>query len=232
MMLPRKFYSACVFLAVAFATSALQAKQPLPEVTHDGLVATSERGHADKVYVLPGLDMTGYKKIILAEPDISFRRSWKRDVNMDRRANRLSDRDVLKTIKLGQKLLTEEFTKELKKGKFPMVGAPAEDVLLIHISITELDIFAPDPSRSNGIWTDVYSEAAGDATLTVELYDSVTGEILVRAIDRKRDIGDQGGWNSARTHSSNIRDARGVLGEWARALVKGLNEATKAVTKD
>ncbi len=57
----------------------------------------------------------------------------------------------------------------------------------------DLDIFAPD---SNGgmtsVWSNTYSNGTGSATLVVELYDSVTRQLLVQAYDRANDA-DQAG---------------------------------------
>lgn len=108
---------------------------------------------------------------------------------------------------------------------------PEGDVLLVRATISDLSINAPDPNNTAGIWSRVYAESAGDATLTIELYDSVTEQILARAIDTKIDIGDSFGWREERTHYSNVNDAREALNSWAKDLVKGLQRAMSASAK-
>ncbi len=67
-----------------------------------------------------------------------------------------------------------------------------------------------------------YTANSGRMTLVAELRDSVTGEILARAVDAR----------SARTTGSmditnrvtNTADARRIIRIWARALRQGLDE--------
>lgn len=65
-----------------------------------------------------------------------------------------------------------------------MVADSSDDVLILHPAIIDLDITPPDipvPGRST-----TYVASAGAATLYLELYDSVSGEILARVVDRQR----------------------------------------------
>ena len=104
-------------------------------------------------------------------------------------------------------------------------------MLLVKPSIIDLDIYAPDPNKQVGIWVKVYTEAAGEATLSIELYDSITQQILVRALDTKKNIGDTFGWYEPRNHYTNVTDARQALNSWAKMLAKGLNRAMAAKPK-
>ncbi len=104
-------YPACICLALIFCQSDAFAKRPklpdLPDITHDGLVRVEDPNSADAVYLLPGADLSGYEKIILLEPQISFKKYWKRDINRGR-GNRINDRDIEKMIARGKDLLLEE----------------------------------------------------------------------------------------------------------------------------
>ena len=223
------------FIAALFAAAILLiapidslGKKKMPDVTTEGLERIKGDGTADHIYVLPDADLSGYRKIMLAEPQISFRRFWKQSVNSGRTFDRITDSDIENMIEKGKELLVEEFTKELKKGNLTIVSKAEGDVLLVKPIISDLSINAPDPNKTAGIWTRVYAESAGDATLTIELYDSITEQILVRAIDTKLDIGDSFGWREKRTHYTNVRDAREALNDWAKNLAKGLQRAMAA----
>lgn len=218
---------AILVLATSLSIGSAAAKTKMPEISHDGLVLAKEKDSADYVYVLPDIDLSVYSKVLLTEPTISFRRNWKTDKNRSLNSERLSDKDVLKLLETGKKLAKEAFTEQLEKGPMQLVSQASSEVLEIRISITELDIHAPDPNRTAGAWSRIYSEAAGDATLIVELFDSVTGQILVRAVDKRSDIGDEFGWRE-RTHHSNVRDAKQALRSWAKSLAIGLNRAMAA----
>lgn len=141
----------------------------------------------------------------------------------------ISDSDMEKMIAEGKKLLTEEFTKELTKGGFAIATEIGPDVLVIRPSILNLDIYAPDPNNTAGMWTKTYTDGAGEATMVLELYDSVTRQLLVRAFDEKVGSMDGFGWRvGQRTQFTNINDARMAFGDWAIMLVEGLKRAKAA----
>ncbi len=213
------------------ATSTTFAKKNMPDVTHEGLERVKGDGTADYIYIHPEADFSGYKRVILDEPQISFARYWQQSANSGRTFDRITNSDIEKMISTGKKLLTEEFTKELKNGGITIAGKAEGDVLLVKAIISDLSLNAPDPKKTAGGWSRVYAESAGDATLTVELYDSITKQILIRAIDTKRDVGESFGWRRPRSHYTNVQDARQALGEWARTLTIGLQRAMAAPPK-
>ena len=115
----------------------------------------------------------------------------------------------------------EVFTKELVDGGYEMADAPGEDVLLVKPAIVDLDVSAPD-IQSSAV-TRSFSESAGEMTLNLELYDSVTNDKIAKATDRKQDR-----WRGRmewRTSVSNRADARRMMQGWAEALRSALDEA-------
>ncbi|MBK1876844.1 DUF3313 family protein [Pelagicoccus mobilis] len=212
-----------ILLAASFNTSSTDAGSRMPDVTTEGLVKVKGDGKMDYVYVRQGSDFSPYTKVIIDTPDIAFRSSWQQTMNSQRGIDRISESDMQKMIKTGKKLLLEEFNKEVEKVGIEIVENASANALLVRAKITDLNINAPDPNQTAGTWTKVYAESAGDATLTIELYDSVTMQLLARAIDRKIDIGETFGWQRKRDHYSNIQDAREALNDWARSLAFGLN---------
>jgi hypothetical protein len=199
----------------------------LPEVTEEGLARVKDT-QADAVFVLPGATLGGYAKVALIEPQISFRKNWQSDTGRDHSMQRVSDSDMQKMIAEGRKLLTEEFTKELTKGGYTVVTVAGPDVLVVKAAIVNLDVYAPDPDNMAGAWTKTYTDGAGEATLVLELFDSVTGQLLVRAFDHKSDANNGFSWRIPRSHYTNINDARNAFGSWAEMLVKGLDRARSA----
>ena len=112
------------------------------------------------------------------------------------------------------------FTKALESGGYPLVTGAADHVLLIRPAIIDLDVAAPDTMSAGR--SDSFTTSPGTMTLVVELYDSVSNEILARAIDRRRarNVG-----NLRWTTSGTNRDAaRKILGRWADLLVSRLDE--------
>lgn len=219
-------YHIIIYLVSGFLalTLVVSAKDEMPEVTHDGLIQVKAKGSTDYAYILPGLDLKNYKRVKLLEAQISFRKNYLSDINRQSNINRVTSEDLATMIATGKRFFIEAFTESLEKGDINLTEEAGEDVLLVKAYITELDIYAPDPNKQNFGWVKIYTEAAGRATLTIELYDSVSGQILARAIDTKRYIGDNAGWQRPRDHYTNINDARQALSSWANQLTKRLSE--------
>ncbi len=215
-------------LCLCFALLGCATAPSLPDVTEDGLTRVKS-SEADVVYILPGAQFGGYTKVALLEPEISFRKNWQSDKNMEQPMRSVSDSGMEKMIAMGKKLLKEEFTKELTKGGFVVSEVTGPDVLIVRASVLNLDLYAPDPDNMAGIWTKTYTDGAGEATMAIELYDSVTRQLLARAYDDKVGSMDGFGWRAGqRTQFTNINDARMVFGDWGQMLVEGLKRAKAA----
>ena len=199
-------------LAAVFC-SACATESRVPDVTHDGLerVEDSAVAHAWKK---PGVDFSQYTRVGLLDCEVAFKRNWK----MNHPDVRTRDMERIK------KSLSDEFRKvfseELEKGGYPIVAEADDNVLLIRPAIIDLDVAAPDTNSSGR--SDSFTTSAGAMTLVVEFYDSVSSEILARAIDRRnaRNVGNVT-WT---TRGSNTNAARRLLKRWADLLVKELDE--------
>ena len=210
---------ACILVAVTPPT--LAKKEKPPQTSHDGLELV-QGTKVDTAYLLPGAELSGYSKIILLEPHIAFKKNWKRHHNRSS-SNRVTDRDMERMIERGKELFTRVFTLELEEGGYPVVKEAAQDVLLVRPAIINLDVTAPDvnkPGRSR-----TYTASAGEATLFVELYDSISGQILVRAFDRKVDRHRDIRWTSVSNRGTNTQDASRAFRHWAGLLVKALDRS-------
>ncbi len=112
------------------------------------------------------------------------------------------------------------FTKALESGGYPVVTDAADHVLLIRPAIIDLDVAAPQ--SSSGGRSDSFTTSPGTMTLVIELYDSVSNEILARATDRRqaRNVGNI----RVATRGTNRSAARRILRRWAGLLVSRLDE--------
>lgn len=190
------------------------------QLTYDGLTRV-ENSDADVAYVLPEADFGTYDRFIVLEPAVAFRRNWQRDVNRSGGVSqRVSDSDMEQIKSEVAGLFREVFTENLEGGGFAVVEEPGEDVMILRPAILNLDIAAPDAASSPRSRTFVAN--AGSATLFIELFDSVTGQILARAVDSRR------ARNSPSfqwvTPASNRAEARQILGTWAGLLVENLSD--------
>jgi hypothetical protein len=99
--------------------------------------------------------------------------------------------------------------------------AEGEHVLVLHPSIVNLDINAPDVRSTGTSYT--YTTFFGEMTLKLVLEDATTGATIARAIDRRRGFDeDYLEWSNSVT---NTAETNRILSRWAKILREGLDEA-------
>jgi hypothetical protein len=212
----------CLICLTVFSLDALAKKQALPEVTEDGLHLVKD-SKLSIVYAEPGADLAPYKRVMMLEPYVAFKKNWARDQrNSSVQKLRVTSNDMEKIKKNLATEFATVFTDELNKGGFEVVTEAAEDVLLIRPAIINLDVNAPDTPTAGRSRT--YTSTAGEMTLYIEIYDSVTGDLIAKALDRRVDDRNSGfyTWTNSVT---NRAAATRILKGWADILVKALHEA-------
>jgi len=214
-----------LIVIAAIAANALPAdsiaknKTELPEYSSEGLKRVHGTTDIAIVYAEPGASLAQYKRVYLAEPYVAFRKNWLSDQNRGRM--KVTARDMERITTDVQQLFMEIFTEELEKGGYPLAKERARDVLIVKPAVIGLDVNAPD-SIAGGMM-DTFATTAGSMTLFMELYDSETDHLLVKAIDPTSD------WETTYLHRksrvSNRSAARRMMTPWAEALRKGLDDA-------
>jgi hypothetical protein len=198
----------CASLFVNASYAADQA-----DLSYDGL----ERVKASKIaaaYVHPEADFSAYKKIMLLDPHVAFKKNWKKahrgvsNSHMDRMKRRTSD------------LFRHVFTDVMEESGYPVVNEAGDDVLLVRPAIIDLDVSAPDKQTAGRSYT--FTTNAGSATLYVELFDSSSGAILARGLDRKHARSTSTFQLSSSVYNSS--EGRKIFKKWAGILRDRLNE--------
>jgi hypothetical protein len=220
---PNRSAFAAVITSLALLLSAPQGtfaqEQEPPQETHDGLTLVPNREVA-LAYVDSEADFSVYDKIMILDCYVAFKKDWNK--RSPTSVVRISATDVERVKTDVAEMFREVFTERLgEDGGYKIVDAVGDDVLLVRPAIVDLDITAPDNMGAERSRT--YSSSAGAATIYIELYDSVTGDILARAVDRKaaRNVG---GYMSYTNRVTNRADARRMLGSWAGLLRDRLDE--------
>lgn len=220
-------YFKCVpaFLAtmlLAAAGTAIAKQEELPEVTEDGLHRVPDSKMA-VVYAEPGADLAQYDRVQLMDTYVAFKKNWARD-QRSKSANKLrvTSRDVEKIKTDLAKEFQEVFKKTLDDGGYEVVEESAEDVLLVRPAIINLDVNAPDTMSAGRSRS--YTSTAGEMTLYIEIYDSVTGDLIAKALDRKMDTS-RSGYYTWTNSVTNKAAAQRILEGWATILLDALNEA-------
>jgi hypothetical protein len=120
-------------------------------------------------------------------------------------------------------MLEDTFKAEfMKEAGYPIVEHATSGTLLLKPSIIDLGINAPDIMSVTRKKT--YVKEAGQATLFLEIYDAVSGEILARIIDTKI-VGDNNGFHHWANRITNSADAKRVIKKWARDLREKFDQA-------
>ena len=203
--------------ACLLSGTAIANQDELPAVSHDGLEL--RKGKAAVVYVRPGVDFSGYRRFAILECPVAFSKDWERERKSGAARVSQKDMDEMKADLSAEFL--KIFTDELQnKGGYQIVTTGAEDVLILRPAIIDLEVSVPDSMSAGRSYT--LSESAGGMTLYLEIFDSVTGQILARAIDRQEDRGTgRIQWQNSVT---NKAEADRMLRRWASALRERLDE--------
>lgn len=198
--------------AIALFSAVPLAAAKAPD-TWDGLHKVQAKGRA-LVFLLPGADFRGYSKVMIAPPEIAFSKDWQRNL---RGLDRLNDREVQRVRDNASMLLNESLGKAYSKAGYQVVSEAGPDVLLVRPGLANLQFVVPQQSaRSYTI-----SEDAGEATLVLEVRDSVSGALLGRALDTEVA---GGGMPVIRNESSLRADFEYLFADWARRIAAGMDK--------
>jgi hypothetical protein len=208
-------------LALALASLACAGGPPRfqsgpgAEVTHDGL-RRLEHTAFDRAWARPGLDLAGYRRILLVSDGIHYKRPPASGRSASDFALEPFERDQLETELRGafvQALFDDD------AWKIAEVAGP--DALLLRVALIDVVVSAPPEPLSSR--DDVLIDSAGSAVLVLELYDSVTREALARVADRGEF--EPAGERLMRNNSINNRaEIRRTFRAWAGLLRRRLDE--------
>lgn len=190
------------------------------EISFDGLYRV-KGGTADAAWVRKGADISQYSKIMLQGVGIEYRPGGESGRLYYSRKSadhfEISDKQKERLVEI----LTEAFRKELGKSEhFTIVSEPGPDVLLIRGALLDVVSFVPPEPIGRG---EIFLSRVGEATLVLEIRDSVSDAILVRAVDR-RAAEDAAGGFSRSNRVFNAAEVRRMAQAWARKLRERLDE--------
>jgi hypothetical protein len=204
----------------ALSTLSVQSNVP-PPISHDGLHLDPDSEMA-LLYTKPEADFSVYSRFKMLDPYVAFKKNWERNTKVAGR--RIPKKDIERIKVEAAALLRETFRKELdERGGYRFVEESDDDVMILRPALIDLEITAPDVRVAGRVTQ--YVASAGAATLFLEMYDSVSGEILARTVDRRRmqDYGHARWANSV----TNRADATRMFRKWAEKLRTGMDEVRK-----
>lgn len=200
-------------------SNGVAAKDKMPEETPEGLKLVPKT-KVSAVYLLDGVTFGGYTKVAILDCYVAFKKDWQRDQNRGADPFKVSDSDVTRIKTELADAFKTVWTKELTTKGQTVVTTAGPDVLVLRPAILNLVVQAPDTMEA-GVRT--FSASAGQATLFLELYDSVTSQLLARIYDAE--AVDGMGFVGVRNGVTNRSDAERMLKRWADLLGTHLQNA-------
>ena len=209
---------------LVIASPTLMAADEVPQTTPEGMNLIKQT-NSRIVYAMPGATLAPYTKVALLDCFVAFRKDWQRDHNRNTTQSlRVSDKDMERIKNDLAAEFQKIFEKELTDAGHEIVDVTGPDVLIVRPAIINLEVTAPDVQAA--AMTHMVVRSAGEMTLFMELYDSMTSAIIARIFDAQ--AGDRGGFAMEATRVSNKMEADHIMRGWAQELAGHLGEAQTA----
>jgi hypothetical protein len=216
-----KILLAIAIAAISGCSSAPPTIQTGPdaEVTFDGLHVIDNSAFRE-AWADPDIDFSRYTKIMPGGAFFEYRAV--RKTGSTSRA-RMSDTEFWisdeSRVRLEEEV-SDVFDVELAKStRFTITDTPGPDTLIIVGGLH--DIMSRVPPERVGR-SDIYLSDLGEATLILQVSDSMSGEVIARAVERRR-VGDQGGMAMRSSPAQTWAEVRRLARRWATTLVEGLD---------
>ena len=214
-MIPTHWLAALALFA-SFG-SALAADAP---ESWDGLVQVKPK-RMDAAYLLPGADFRPYTRLMIDPTEVAFQKDWQKRINDSRRlSDRVDDEEAQKILAAARTNFDDVFAEAFAAAGYTIVKEPAPDVLRISTAVVNLYINAPDTMSAGRSYS--FTTEAGEATLVLEVRDSMTNALMGRVLDRRETQGGAG--MQVTTRVTNQSEFRALFRRWASIAAKGLEE--------
>lgn len=227
MQFPKMFSVVRVIALSLLAGTVVSCASSAPELdtsanvepTYDGLYPV-KGGRMDGAWARPDFNVESYSKIMLQGVGVEYRPGGATRTNSLTMSN-----DDFYALTPEQKARFEQemakaFREELQKGEhFELVDEPGPDVLLIRGGLLDVVSYAPPDPLGNA---EIYLSRVGEATLVLEVRDSLSGAILLRAVDRRAAEDSARGFSNS-NRVSNTAEFRRLARTWGRILREGLD---------
>ncbi len=181
----KKLMVVLLSLFIVACTSAPPALQTGPEAerTFDGLVRVDNSRFRD-AWADPEVDFSQYNKVISGGATFQFRAVSKTAGRTSlSRGSRgeywISDANRQKLVDTVSGIFKEELSKAQGWEVAEEVGP---DVLILYGELLDIVSFVPPEMIGR---SEIYLSSVGEATLVVEGIDSISGEVVFRAVDRR-----------------------------------------------
>ncbi|MCH8159671.1 MAG: DUF3313 family protein [Proteobacteria bacterium] len=214
-----------IFMFVAMTMAGCSSAPPTiqqganAEVSYDGLHAI-DNSIFKAAWADPDIDFTRYSKIMPGGAFFEYRAVKKTSGTQRARSSNTEFYIDEKAREQLKALVSEIFNEELaKSSRFSVTDAPGSDVLSIRGGLYDIVSNVPPDPIGRG---DIYLSSVGEITLILEAVDSMSGEVIFRAVERR--AAERGGGMAMRSNSVTTRsEVRRLIRRWATKLREGLD---------
>ena len=191
---------------------------PDAEVTFDGLVRI-DNARFRGAWIDPEIDLTQYTKIMPGGAEFQFRSVQKVSSAQARRSNenefRMSDSTKERLVETVSDIFEEELA---RSEHFEITDEPGADTLIIVGALHDIVSRVPPDIVGRG---DIFLSSVGEGTLVIQLSDSLSGEVIFRAVERR--AAERTGTAMRSNSASNWGEVRRRARRWATNLREGLD---------
>ncbi len=221
----KKILLTFVAMAIAGCSSAPPTIQQGPdaEVSFDGLHVVDNAAFAAAL-ADPDIEFSRYSKIMPGGAFFEFRAVKRTSRTHSARSNTREfyiDEDARARL---EEEVTAIFTEELAKStRFSVVDEPGPDVLIIRGGLHDIVSFVPPQPIGRG---EIWISSVGEITLLLEVVDSLSGEVIARAVERR--AAERGGQAIRANTVTTWAELRRLARRWATTLRDGLDAIPEA----
>jgi hypothetical protein len=225
-----KIILALAFLAIAGCTSTptFQTGEDA-EVSFDGLTRVDDT-IMDAVWARTDIDLTSFRKIMFERIGVEFRAieggpySGRGGTTGGSVSSMTRNQTYFRLDEATKELVISEISGAFASviatsDVYEVVEEPGYDVLLIRVGL--LDIVSRVPPERIGR-SEIFLDSIGDATIVLEVRDSMSNSIFLRAADR--DVAGRSGTMTASNRVTNAAEVRRLGQSWARGVKDGLEK--------
>ena len=219
-ILSRLSLNLCLLLAASIISTVCVSAEPTfqegpdAEVTFDGLVRIDNTSFK-RVWADPEADLTYYTKIQPKKAVIEFRTVKKSSGRSTKSEFPIEEENRIKIVDTVAEVLDEEIS---GNKRFEITDKPGPDTLIMAVSL--LDIVSRVPPQRAGR-NEVFLSRVGEITIVIELKDSLSGETLLRAAER-RALEPPGNRGMISNPATTMRELRRLARRWGIKINDGL----------
>jgi hypothetical protein len=151
-----------------------------PALAQSGLVRV-DSDRFQSAQIAPGVAFSDYTRVMIDPAEASFKRSWRADFNSLTTSDRISEDEARQILTTAQSTFHDALVQAYTAAGYQVVTTPAPDVVRIRASLTDIEIQPVDPANVE----QRRAHRAGQATLTLEARDSMSGALIARAEDER-----------------------------------------------